>query len=581
MKRFYPFLTAFTNNYKLLLLLCLPALGLTAFGLYQLGVNQGGVWLAALTMRLLIEFAFLGLCLAVLNGLGLKNKWVLAILLYAYYWACTADLALLLYFKERFGAKYLQTMEGGADYGFFKDWRLISYFVCFLLFCIFSVRRFFRPFTRKESWRQAFSCVVVLALLSLLNPLRLLPKPHDFYTTYLMPPSVVYTVQSMLARAPQAVLAGSLSAQTAQTAQAYNVFSAKNTGIGKDYKRVILIATESMSAKYLHRFNPLIPPTASQSYDALLQEHPSTTLHPVTLSTLYGLTVLFSSHPHAKLIYENQYPLSLVKELKKQGFRTAFLRGANEKYMDEHLLFRQAGFDEVKGSHYFSTRKEYAPYIVWWGLTDRKLFEYAVEYLAENKDHKTFLTLLTVDTHVPLGRPDYLDHTYQETQAPFYDVPTLPRAFSRAGQDVELFLKNLQEKGLFDDDTLIILTGDHPNFSNMPTHKLFKNFQPVFDRVPFAVITKNQILRPLTQDGLASQLDVAPTILDLMNLPQPKGFFGHSLFDSEAKRSIFDIKEDYVKITTEHGEKVIALNSQKETDQAVLTLIRTLWLKTD
>ena len=95
------------------------------------------------------------------------------------------------------------------------------------------------------------------------------------------------------------------------------------------------------------------------------------------------------------------------------------------------------------------------------------------------------------------------------------------------------------------------------------------------------IITKNQILRPLTQDGLASQLDVAPTILDLMNLPQPKGFFGHSLFDSEAKRSIFDIKEDYVKITTEHGEKVIALNSQKETDQAVLTLIRTLWLKTD
>ena len=112
----------------------------------------------------------------------------------------------------------------------------------------------------------------------------------------------------------------------------------------------------------------------------------------------------------------------------------------------------------------------------------------------------------------------------------------------------------------------------------MPTNKLLKNFKPVFDRVPFAVITKNQINLPLSQDDLSSQLDVAPTILDLLNLPQAKGFFGHSLFDNTAKRSIFDIKEDYVKITTADEEKIIPLNSQKEADQAELSLIRTMWI---
>ena len=55
----------------------------------------------------------------------------------------------------------------------------------------------------------------------------------------------------------------------------------------------------------------------------------------VTLSTLYGLTVIFTSHPYAQLSYENGYPVSFVKELKKQGFHTAFLRGANETYMEE------------------------------------------------------------------------------------------------------------------------------------------------------------------------------------------------------------------------------------------------------
>ena len=116
MKRLHLFSTAFLSNYKLLLLISLPAVLLTAFGMRQLAVHGWGVWAAALLMRLAVEFAFLGLCLSVLNALGIKNKWILALLLYTYYLACTADLTLLLYFKERFGAKYLETMEGGADY---------------------------------------------------------------------------------------------------------------------------------------------------------------------------------------------------------------------------------------------------------------------------------------------------------------------------------------------------------------------------------------------------------------------------------------------------------------------------------
>jgi len=571
--------SAFWSNYKLLLLISWPALGLTVFGLHQLEVSGWGVWTAALLMRLLVEFAFLGLCLAVFNLLGIKNKWVLGLLLYGYYLACTADLTLLWYFKERFGAKYLQTMEGGADYAFLTDWRVLGYLSFFFLFSLVSVRRFFQPVSRYISLQKILSCVAVLLVLIALNPLRFLPKPSDFLTTYLMPPSVVYTLRAMMAHSPKAIITQTLSNDTIQTARTYHVFNAQNTGIGKEYKRVILIAAESMSAKYLHRFNAQIPPTASQEYDALLAAYPSATLHPVTLSTLYGLSVIFTSHPNAKLSYENGYPISLVKELKKQGFRTAFLRGANEKYMDEHILFHQAGFDEVKGSNFFQTRPEYAPYISWWGLTDRKLFEYAVEYLQKHKNEKTFLTLLTVDTHVPLGRLDYLDQAYREVEAPFYDVPTLPRAFGRAGQDLQRFLTGLQNKGLLDPDTLIIVTADHPNFSNTPTNQLFKPYQRVFDRVPLVIITQNKINRSLTQDALANQLDIAPTLMDLMNLPQPKGFFGHSLFDTSAKRSIFDIKEDYVKITTADEEKIIPLNSKKEADQPVLELIRTLWIK--
>ena len=42
-------------------------------------------------------------------------------------------------------------------------------------------------------------------------------------------------------------------------------------------------------------------------------------------------------------------------------------------------------------------------------------------------------------------------------------------------------------------------------------------------------------------------------------------------------RSIFDVKEDYVVVTTADGLQVIPLNSSKKADQAVLDLIRTFW----
>lgn len=574
MNRFRSFFISFKTNYKLLLVASLPALALTAFGLHQLEVHGFWSWTAALAARLLMEFAFLGLCLSVLNLLGLKNKWLLAGLLYVYYLASTADLVLLWYFKERFGAKYLDTMEGG-DYDFLTDWRIISYLSVFLLFCVYSVRRLFTPPARKTAAKQAACCAAVIAALLLANPLALLPPPHSFLTRYLLLPSPVYTVNALLAPAPKAVITDALTPQTAETARQYNVFTARNTGVGKDYTRIILIATESLSAKYMHRFNPLIPPAASQTYDRIFEKYPAATLHTVTLSTLYGLSVIFSSHPYAELSYENAYPVSFVKELKKNGFHTAFLRGANENYMDENILFRQAGFDEVRGRSFFSQETAYEKYIDWWGLTDRKLFEYAADYLAR-QNGKTFITLLTVDTHVPLGRADYLGQSYEEIDAQFYDVPTMPRAYARAGQDLAYFLRLLDKKGLMDDHTLILVTGDHPSYSNTPTNQLFKPFQRVFDRIPFAVITRNAIRRPLTQDALASQLDIAPTVMDLLNMPQPKGFFGHSLFEENVQRSIFDVKEDYVVVSTDREPRhIIPLNSSKPQDQGVLELIRT------
>ena len=569
MKRFF---ASFQNQWKLLLILSVPAVLLGLFGLHQLGRLTLLNALAACSVKFICEFFFIGLCLAALNLTGIKNKWVLAGLAFLYYVAMTADLVLLWYFRERFGAKYLETLQGG-DYAFMTNWRVLTYLTCVALFCIFSFKKFFCATTVKQTLLRGLICMVGFMLCFVWTPLKLLPAPDDFYTTYLMPPSVVYTARAVLTSSLPARF--ELDENTAALAEKYNIFSAKNTGVGKNYKRVILIASESLSNKYLHHFNPNIPKKASAPLDNLYENYPSASLKHVSLSTLYGLSVIFSSHPFVRLSVENDYPVSFVRLLKERGFHTAFLRGANETYMNEHLIFKKAGFEQVIGATYFKTRADYAPYVNWWGLLDRKLFDYAVEFLDAHQNEPTFITLLTVDSHVPLGRPDYLGETYEEIDHPAYQMPTLPRAFARFGQDVQRFLHQLRAKNLLDDDTLILIMPDHPSYSNTPTNDLFSPFRTEFDNLPFIIITNGKITAPITAHPLVSQLDIAPTVLDLMDIEPPQGMFGHSLFDVSAARSVFDIKEDYALITTGNEKRVVALNSRRVEDKALLNLMRT------
>ena len=278
-----------------------------------------------------------------------------------------------------------------------------------------------------------------------------------------------------------------------------------------------------------------------------------------------------------RVAVENEYPVSFVRMLKERGFHTAFLRGANETYMSENILFKQAGFENVVGATYFQTREDYAPYVNWWGLLDRKLFDYALEYLGEHKNEKTFITILTVDSHAPLGRLNYLDEKYTEINHKDYSSPTLPRAFARFGQDVERFLDGLKKNGLLDDKTLVLITPDHPSYSNMPTVDLFTPFDKTqYDNLPFMIVTKNKISAKITDDPLASQLDIAPTVLDLLNIEPPHAFFGHSLFDTTARRSVFDIKEDYAIITTPDEKRVMPLNTTRQGEKELLDLMTTI-----
>lgn len=575
------YLSLLKQDFWLYALLTLPGIVFYFTGLYQLDALTLTACTIGFLNKFATEFLTVSLIISLLHAAGITRAWAFALVMFGYYVTISADIVLLLYFKERFGVKYLMTL-GGAQYEFMKDPRMLAYLTSLYLFPFLAVKKLWHKPGRHISAKKVALCAVMLLLLALFTPLNFMKGADVFFSQHLMDTTVTAIVKELLSPAPQYKTVQALSDIQQAQADKYNLFKPTDFKNKNTYDRIILITTEAFSNKFIKSFNPNIPAEASDTFDILLKSYPSASLKSVTLSTLYGLSVIFTGHPNAEFSFNTEYPLSMVKIFNDNGFNTVFMRGANEDYMHEDVLIKAAGFKELYGANYFRGRPEYKDSVAWWGLTDRKLFDFAVEYLKEHRSEKLFMNILTVDTHVPVGRTDYLTQEYPpltdetdpaDTQK-LYTRANMPRAFGNYNYDLSLLIAHMDEEGLFDERTLLILTADHPAFANLDTGKLFTDYKPVFDEVPLVFISDKPILERISPDAFKSQQDIAPTVLGLAGLPVPKGMFGRSIFEN-TPRTVFNMKDNYIVVKNAEGTKFVPFNSSNKEDKALLSLMYT------
>ncbi len=558
---------------------------------FIVGLNQFDAWGGlSLTLGVLIKFISEFFVVAVIfyffHFLGIKRAWALALVMFFYYITLCADLSILLYFKERFVSKYLMTL-GGANYKFMGDIRLLTLFVILYSLPYFAIKKLWVKTSFKLSTKKLAVTSVLLLLISCISPFRYIASEQSFYTNLLIDTPLVNLLKEVINGKQKQKTIQTLPAELSEIAKNYDLFTPTNFKNKSTYKKIILLTTEALSNKFIGTFNPNVPEDASSIYDGLIYFYPSASLKPVTLSTLYGLSVIFSGHPNAELSFQNGYPLSFVRQLKENGFRTVFIRGANEEYMNEDKTFKTAGFQEIYGASALAKNPEYKPYIAWWGLTDRKLFDFTINYLKKHKDEKLFIDILNVDTHVPTGRTDYLGQEYQEILADdkkieaLYKKVAMPRAFARHNEDLGIFLQKLKDENLLDEDTLLIITADHPFFANMEGKTFISENDPILNEVPIIFVSKKPILEPISDDIFKSQQDIAPTVLGLAGLKAPRGMFGRSIFDNTAKRTVFNLKDGYVKVDNSDGQTIIPFNSKDKNNKKLLELLNTAFIESE
>jgi phosphoglycerol transferase MdoB-like AlkP superfamily enzyme len=272
------------------------------------------------------------------------------------------------------------------------------------------------------------------------------------------------------------------------------------------------------------------------------------------------LSILFSTLPSYRGLETEEYFLnnfqSLAAILKSTGYKTIFFQGSDNsslKFQNEGPFLSRNGFDICKGIDDFpqnySFKKSNSSYNFhnpknekgFGGYKDYVLYKQFFNTLDSlhsiDKEQKYFGFLSPYSGHGPWLRER------GDTTIPFPNSGTIEEDFSNSLFRIDSYLKtffNELRKRRYLDNTIIIITGDHSH----PISERSKNSRGVSCyeedfRVPFLLIWDKIITPERITDQRWSQTDIAPSILDLLNIDVTNHFLGISFFDKTSAEKNF------------------------------------------
>jgi hypothetical protein len=312
----------------------------------------------------------------------------------------------------------------------------------------------------------------------------------------------------------------------------------------KPFNHIIVFATESLSLDFMSPYNSSLPPEISpfQGSDAVTQAM-FIKYKCVALPTQPGLIVTYNSHPNVRALMVGQSELSLVKLLNAHGYETYVLMPGSETFLGNKVFFTKLGFQHVMGLETWEKDPKIMPFVEGRGLMDRALYDIAVNLLAQNRDKKIYIHVMNTDTHGPVPRDFFGPLQYppipESVKALVKNVSggsddearAILGEIFRHDYDMEMTLRQMQDRNLLADDTLVVLTADH----SFPRTKALNDIPgypgTVLSRIPLAFFS-SQPLPNVDRNEFSSQLDFAPSIAHLLGLPIPQGWWGDSVFDT-------------------------------------------------
>ncbi|MBU0673400.1 MAG: LTA synthase family protein [Proteobacteria bacterium] len=331
-----------------------------------------------------------------------------------------------------------------------------------------------------------------------------------FYAT--LPDNRVASImQEELALARQAELSPERAGEFMHTVQANGPPNRKN---------IILVSIESLGADYVESFGGkkgLTPTLTALSAESLI----FTNLYATGLRTVRGLEALTLSLPptpgRAVPIRErNSGLMSLGSVLEENGYESLYFYGGYSYFDNMRDFFTKAGY-EVFDRTDIAAKNIHHETI--WGVADEDLFTLSLAEMDRRSEiGKPFFShIMTTSNHRPFsypeGRIDIPSHTGRDGAVKYTDWA------------IGAFMAEAGTRSWFA-DTVFVFVADHTNHGRGRIDLPPENYH-----IPMVIYSPG-FIQPGAIDWVASQIDVAPTILGLLNISYESEFFGQDIMAS-------------------------------------------------
>ena len=291
---------------------------------------------------------------------------------------------------------------------------------------------------------------------------------------------------------------------------------------------VVLIILESFGREYVGAFNKNAGianyKTHTPFLDSLSQHSMIfTNAYANGRQSIHGMSSIIAGIPAFKDAFTSSpYPKqkieSLVSTLESQGYSTSFFHGAANGSMGFLGFGNILGIDKYYGRTEFNDDSEFDGF---WGIWDEPFLQFMKNTLDKQKT-PFFSTVFTVSSHEPYIIPDKYKNKFREGEIPMhkcaeYTDYALKRFFDAA--KIQPWFAN----------TIFVLVADHGNLT------FYEEYTKPINRFAVPII----IYKPNSKyvgvdDDLAQQIDIYPTILDMIGYKKPFRSWGRSLFDKKS-----------------------------------------------
>ncbi|WP_419393042.1 LTA synthase family protein [Cytobacillus praedii] len=226
---------------------------------------------------------------------------------------------------------------------------------------------------------------------------------------------------------------------------------------------------------------------------------------------------------------------SLVHTLERNGYGTATYHADDITYWSRDKLYPALGFDYIYTSEEIPNEKE-----IGFGPADEVLFNYVEKQLPDQmEDHPLmYSNIITLTSHTPFEMPDEYEYlnlpdSYKDTY-----VGNYLQSVRYTDEQIGKFIQSLKELGIYD-QSLILIYGDHSGLHGAPVtekdEQLLKEMlghdYNLHDRFVVPVIFNAPgIFNGETHSQLGGQIDLMPTLLNLLGIEHDSQMIGHNLF---------------------------------------------------